>query len=77
MINFAAGTATSAIALSSLLFALVYAPSVRAQEKLTQDEENVISFGFATQLGSGVYSVSGTNHADLSVTFQLRIPGRG
>jgi hypothetical protein len=35
------------------------APSARGQESLTRAEQNVVNFAFATQLGSGVYSVSG------------------
>src|SRR5262245_14633306 len=35
------------------------APTARAQTLLTRDEQNVVNFAFATQLGSGVYSVSG------------------
>src|SRR5262245_2619090 len=35
------------------------APTASAQSLLTRDEQNVVNFAFATQLGSGVYSVSG------------------
>jgi len=59
MINVALGTATNPVALCSLAFAVLFASSALAQEQLTRDEGNVVSFGFATQLGSGVYSISG------------------
>jgi hypothetical protein len=39
--------------------AIAMATSARAQEPLTRAEQNVVNFAFATQLGSGVYSVSG------------------
>lgn len=34
-------------------------PAAAAQSLLSGDEQNVVNFAFATQLGSGVYSVSG------------------
>jgi hypothetical protein len=39
--------------------AFIHAPLARAQALLSRDEQNVVNFAFATQLGSGVYSVSG------------------
>jgi hypothetical protein len=39
--------------------AIATATPAHAQELLTRDEQNVANFAFATQLGSGVYSVSG------------------
>ena len=41
------------------LFAITHSPEVRAQSLLSGDEQNLVNFAFATQLGSGVYSVSG------------------
>jgi hypothetical protein len=45
--------------LASLLLAIAWAPASRAQSLLSGDEQNVVNFAFATQLGSGIYSVSG------------------
>ena len=42
-----------------LLLALAWVPGAGAQSLLSGDEQNVANFAFATQLGSGVYSVSG------------------
>jgi hypothetical protein len=41
------------------LSALLATEPSHAQSALTRDEQNVVNFAFATQLGSGVYSVSG------------------
>jgi hypothetical protein len=41
------------------LLAATLSPVARAQTLLSRDEQNVANFAFATQLGSGVYSVSG------------------
>jgi hypothetical protein len=41
------------------LLAITLAPVAQAQSLLSGDEQNVVNFAFATQLGSGVYSVSG------------------
>lgn len=41
------------------LLAITQLPMARAQSLLSGDEQNVVNFAFATQLGSGVYSVSG------------------
>jgi hypothetical protein len=41
------------------LLAITQPPMARAQSLLSRDEQNVVNFAFATQLGSGVYSVSG------------------
>jgi hypothetical protein len=41
------------------LLAVTPAPLAHAQALLSRDEQNVVNFAFATQLGSGVYSVSG------------------
>jgi hypothetical protein len=45
--------------LSVALLAITHAPVSRAQNLLSRDEQNVVNFAFAAQLGSGVYSVSG------------------
>jgi len=47
-----------ALPLATLSFALLATAPARAQEAMTRDEQNVVNFAFATQLGSGVYSVS-------------------
>jgi len=41
------------------LLAIATAPMACGQSLLSGDEQNVVNFAFATQLGSGVYSVSG------------------
>ena len=41
------------------LLAGAFSPLAQAQSLLSGDEQNVVNFAFATQLGSGVYSVSG------------------
>jgi hypothetical protein len=41
------------------LLAFAQPPAANAQSLLSGDEQNVVNFAFATQLGSGVYSVSG------------------
>ena len=45
--------------LAMVLLAATLAPITAAQTLLSYDEQNVANFAFATQLGSGVYSVSG------------------
>ncbi len=45
--------------LPTVLLTATIAPTACAQSLLSRDEQNVINFAFATQLGSGVYSVSG------------------
>jgi hypothetical protein len=45
--------------LSMVLLAAMLAPVADAQTLLSYDEQNLANFAFATQLGSGVYSVSG------------------
>jgi hypothetical protein len=45
--------------LSLALLAATLAPAAQAQTLLSRDEQNMANFAFATQLGSGVYSVSG------------------
>jgi hypothetical protein len=45
--------------LASLLIAFAPSQAARAQSLLSGDEQNVVNFAFATQLGSGIYSVSG------------------
>jgi hypothetical protein len=42
-----------------VLIAVTQVPLARAQTLLSRDEQNVANSAFATQLGSGVYSVSG------------------
>lgn len=42
-----------------VLLAVIRTPVAHAQSLLSRDEQNVANFAFATQLGSGVYSVSG------------------
>ena len=41
------------------VLAITRAPTALGQSLLSGDEQNVANFAFATQLGSGVYSVSG------------------
>ena len=41
------------------LFLVTHSQDAAGQSLLSGDEQNVINFAFATQLGSGVYSVSG------------------
>ena len=48
---------TSRLAIA--LLAATLAPAAQAQSLLSRDEQNMANFAFATQLGSGVYSVSG------------------
>jgi hypothetical protein len=43
------------------------------QELLTHDEQNVVNFAFATQLGSGVYSVSGRTLQIYRLPFSLTL----
>ena len=45
--------------LASLVLVAACAPTARAQSLLSGDQQNVANFAFATQLGSGVYSVAG------------------
>ena len=52
-----AGSWSSRLSLALLAATLV--PAAHAQSLLSHDEQNVANFAFATQLGSGVYSVSG------------------
>src|SRR5262245_20657056 len=40
-------------------FLMVSSVAAHAQSPLTRSEQAVINFGFATQLGSGVYTMSG------------------
>jgi len=42
--------------LASLLIAVAPSPPARAQSLLSGDEQNVVNFAFATQLGSGIYA---------------------
>ncbi len=42
-----------------VLLAVIQTQVVHAQTLLSHDEQNVANFAFATQLGSGVYSISG------------------
>src|SRR5262245_41814761 len=49
---------TAGVPLIALL-ATLQSPAAHPQSLLSADEQNVINFAFATQLGSGVYSVSG------------------
>lgn len=58
----AVGKTVTLLHLQCLLIVLLagtFSPSSRAQTLLSGDEQNVVNFAFATQLGSGVYSVSG------------------
>lgn len=45
--------------LFAFLLAAAWVPAARGQSLLSGNEQNVVNFAFATQLGSGVYSVSG------------------
>jgi len=56
-----------------LLLLFVSGPVLAAQP-LTREEQAVINFGFATQLGSGVYSVSGRTLQIYNVPFGYTLP---
>jgi len=45
--------------LPMVLLAATLTPAAHPQNLLSGDEQNVVNFAFATQLGSGIYSVSG------------------
>ena len=47
---------------------------VMAAKPLTRQEQAVINFGFATQLGSGVYSVSGRTLQVYNLPFGYTLP---
>jgi len=58
------------------LYCLLMGASVAAHavEPLTRSEEAVINFGFATQLGSGIYSVSGRTLQVYRLPFGYTLP---
>jgi len=51
------------------------ATAVQAQSPLTASEQDVIDFGFATQLGSGVYTMSGRTLQVYRLPFAYRFDG--
>jgi hypothetical protein len=53
---------------------LLQVTSVRAAEPLTRQEQAVINFGFATQLGSGIYTLSGRTLQVYRLPFSWKIP---
>jgi len=53
------GSLVAAGCLPTAILAATFSPLSQAQALLSADEQNVVNFAFATQLGSGVYSVSG------------------
>src|SRR5512140_2778000 len=56
-----------------LLFASL-AVEARSVQPLSQSEQAVINFGFATQLGSGVYSLSGRTLQVYKLPFAWDLP---
>lgn len=48
-------------------------PQAQAQSLLTRDEQNVVHFGFASQLGSGVYIISGRTLQVYRLPFRYRL----
>lgn len=65
-----------AIPLTALLVA-AQVPMAHAQSLLSGDEQNVVNFAFATQLGSGVYSVSGRTLQIYRLPFRLDVKPAG
>ena len=55
------------------LLAGTLSPLAQAQSLLSADEQNVVNFAFATQLGSGVYSVSGRTLQIYRLPFSLEL----
>jgi len=53
---------------------LVLATSAAAERPLTRNEQAVINFGFATQLGSGIYSLSGRTLQVYRLPFGYTLP---
>ncbi len=51
--------------------------SAAAAEPLTRSEQAVVNFGFATQLGSGVYSLSGRTLQVYRLPFEWTLPFEG
>ncbi len=66
-----------AVRLSVLSLALLACAPSHAQSALTRDEQNVVNFAFATQLGSGVYSVSGRTLQIYRLPFSLELQPAG
>lgn len=60
--------------MSALLLAVAWLPAAGAQSLLSGDEQNVANFAFATQLGSGVYSVSGRTLQIYRLPFSHPLP---
>ena len=59
---------------SCLLALLLACGTASAAEPLTREEQAVINFGFATQLGSGIYSVSGRTLQVYRLPFGYTLP---
>jgi hypothetical protein len=53
---------------------LIHGLAARGAEPLTRSEQSVINFGFATQLGSGIYSVSGRTLQVYKLPFGYTFP---
>jgi Fe2+ transport system protein FeoA len=49
-------------------------PLAHAATPLTRAEQSVINFGFATQLGSGIYSMSGRTLQVYNLPFEVALP---
>jgi hypothetical protein len=59
--------------LGVVLVLCLCAPPARAQSALTRDERNVFHFAFGSQLGSGVYLISGRSVQIYRIPFQYEI----
>jgi hypothetical protein len=66
-----------ALRLPLLALAMIAAGNAFAVTPLSQGEETVINFGFATQLGSGIYDVSGRTLQVYRLPFGYTIPSAG
>ncbi len=62
---------TRSVLLCSLL--MIPGPQAQGQSLLTRDEQNVVHFGFASQLGSGVYVISGRTLQVYRLPFHYRV----
>lgn len=60
----------------ALLLLASLAAEAQAAEPLSRSEETLINFGFATQLGSGVYSLSGRTLQVYNLPFSWDLPQR-
>lgn len=61
---------------AALLVLASLAAESQAAQPLTRSEETLINFGFATQLGSGVYSLSGRTLQVYNLPFEWNLPQR-